>query len=114
VPPPATGGGTAQASPGGSGAATTVLIVTPTHLRHTGTGSGVPVQVALATHQATGVLAVPVSALLALSGGGYGLDVVEPSGAHHLVGVRTGTFAGSLVQVAGPRIAAGTVVQVAQ
>ena len=54
------------------------------------------------------------STLLALSGGGYGLDVVEPSGAHHLVGVRTGTFAGSLVQVAGPRIAAGTVVQVAQ
>ena len=49
-----------------------------------------------------GVLAVPVSALLALAGGGYGLEVVEPSGAHRLVGVRTGLFAGTLVQVSGP------------
>src|SRR5262249_32304124 len=60
------------------------------------------------------VLAVPVSALLALDGGGYGLEVVEPSGAHRLVGGHTGVFAGSQVQVAGPQIAAGTTVVVAQ
>ena len=60
------------------------------------------------------VLAVPVSALLALAGGGYGLEVVEPSGAHRLVGVHTGVFAGSQVQVSGPQIAAGTIVVVAQ
>jgi len=107
-------GGTAAPAPGGSGAATTVLTVRPAHPRRTGTASGVPVQVSLTTHSADGVLAVPVSALLALSGGGYGLEVVEPSGAHRLVGVRTGVFAGSQVQVSGPQIAAGTTVVVAQ
>ena len=107
--------GTQGASPGGSGlAATTVLTVRPTHPRRTGTASGVPVQVSLTTHAARGVLAVPVSALLALAGGGYGLEVVEPSGAHRLVAVHTGAFAGSQVQVSGPQIAAGTTVVVAQ
>jgi len=111
-PPAPSGSGTAGTP--GSSAATTVLTVTPAHPRRTGTAAGVPVQVSLTTHVASGVLAVPVSALLALSGGGYGLEVVEPSGAHRLVGVRTGVFAGSLVQVSGPRIAAGTQVVVAQ
>ena len=111
-PPAPSGSGTAGTP--GSSAATTVLTVTLAHPRRTGTASGVPVQVSLTTHVASGVLAVPVSALLALSGGGYGLEVVEPSGAHRLVGVRTGVFAGSLVQVSGPRIAAGTSVVVAQ
>jgi len=60
------------------------------------------------------VLAVPVSALLALQGGGYGLEVVRPDGAHRLVGVRTGIFAGSLVQVSGAGIVVGTRVVVAQ
>ena len=117
-PPAPSGSGTAStpgSSTGGPGpAATTVLTVTPARPRRTGTASGVPVQVSLTTHVASGVLAVPVSALVALSGGGYGLEVVEPSGAHRLVGVRTGVFAGSLVQVSGPRIAAGTTVVVAQ
>ena len=60
------------------------------------------------------VLAVPVSALLALAGGGYGVEVVAPSGAHHLVGVTTGLFAGGQVQVSGAGITAGTKVVVAQ
>jgi hypothetical protein len=108
-------GGTQGSSSGGSGpAATTVLTVRPAHPRRTGTASGVPVQVSLTTHAARGVLAVPVSALLALSGGGYGLEVVEPSGAHRLVGVHTGAFAGSQVQVSGRQIAAGTTMVVAQ
>jgi Putative peptidoglycan binding domain len=127
-PPAPSGTGTAGAqgpAPGGSGpqgpssggsgaAATTVLTIRPAHPRRTGTASGVPVQVSLTTHAARGVLAVPVSALLALAGGGYGLEVVEPSGAHRLVGVHTGAFAGSQVQVSGPQIAAGTTVVVAQ
>lgn len=106
--------GTPGPSPGGSGAATTVLTVTPARPRRTGTASGVPVQVSLTTHVASGVLAVPVSALLALYGGGYGLEVVTPSGGHRLVGVRTGVFAGALVQVSGPGVVAGTTVVVAQ
>ena len=68
----------------------------------------------LAVQSARDVLAVPVTALLALAGGGYGVEVVLPSGAHHLVGVTTGIFAGGLVQVSGPGITAGTKVVVAQ
>jgi peptidoglycan hydrolase-like protein with peptidoglycan-binding domain len=84
------------------------LTVTPAQPRVTGTGTGVSVQVSLAIQSVRGVLAVPVSALLALAGGGYGLDVVSPAGAHHLVGVTAGPFAGGQVQVTGPGIAPGT------
>jgi len=120
-PPPAASGGPAGSSPAGSSvggspqsAAATVLTVAPLHPWRTGKGPDVPVQVSLTTESATGVLAVPVSALLALQGGGYGLEVVEPSGAHRLVAVRTGIFAGSRVQVSGAGITAGTRVVVAQ
>ena len=47
-------------------------------------------------------------------GGGYGVEVVPPSGAHHLAGVTTGLFAGGQVQVSGPGIAPGTKVVTAQ
>jgi peptidoglycan hydrolase-like protein with peptidoglycan-binding domain len=90
------------------------LTVTPGRPRATGTGTNVQVQVSLAVQAARGVLAVPVSALLALAGGGYGLEVVTPSGAHHLTGVTTGLFAGGQVQVSGPGIAPGTKVVTAQ
>ena len=116
-PAPAGGsGGSPGSATGGSqqAAAATVLTVTPLHPWRTGKGPDVPVQVSLTTESATGVLAVPVSALLALQGGGYGLEVVEPSGAHRLVAVRTGIFAGSRVQVSGAGITAGTPVVVAQ
>jgi peptidoglycan hydrolase-like protein with peptidoglycan-binding domain len=86
----------------------TQLTVAPDQPAATGTGTGVTVQVSLATQSAQGVLAVPVSALLALAGGGYGLEVAGPSGAPHLVGVTTGIFAGGQVQVNGPGIAPGT------
>ena len=88
------------------------LTVTPSGA--TGTGVNVQVQVSLAVQSARDVLAVPVSALLALAGGGYGLEVVTPSGAHRLVGVSAGLFASGQVQVSGPGITAGTRVVVAQ
>jgi peptidoglycan hydrolase-like protein with peptidoglycan-binding domain len=88
------------------------LTVTPSGA--TGTGVNVQVQVSLAVQSARGVLAVPVSALLALAGGGYGLEVVTPSGAHRLVGVDAGLFASGQVQVSGPGVTAGTRVVVAQ
>jgi putative peptidoglycan binding protein len=90
------------------------LTVTPGHPRATGTGGGVQVQVALAVQSARDVLAVPVSALLALAGGGYGVEVVAPSGARQLVAVTTGIFAAGQVQVSGAAITAGTRVEVAQ
>jgi hypothetical protein len=90
------------------------LTVTPEQLQATGTGVNVQVQVSLAVQSVRGVLAVPVSALLALAGGGYGLEVVAPSGAHRLVGVTTGIFAAGQVQVSGPGLRAGTKVVIAQ
>ncbi len=61
--------------------------------------------------QAHGVLAVPVSALVALAGGGYAVQVIE-DGAPHLAGVHTGLFSSSLVQVSGAGLRAGLKVEV--
>jgi multidrug efflux pump subunit AcrA (membrane-fusion protein) len=44
--------------------------------------------------------------LLALGEGGYALQVAE-GGKTRLVGVRTGMFAGDLVEVTGPGLTAG-------
>ena len=90
------------------------LTVVPARPALTGSGTNVAVQVSLTAQLTRHVLAVPVSALLALAGGGYALEVVEPSGAHRLVGVSTGTFSGSRVQVSGAAIGPGTRVVVAQ
>jgi hypothetical protein len=55
---------------------------------------------------------MPVNALLALSGGGFGVDVVTSSGAIRLTGVTTGLYSATLVQISGPGISAGTKVEV--
>ena len=70
-----------------------------------------PVTVGIVSARARGVLAVPVSALVALAGGGYAVEVVHGSGGH-LVTVRTGLFAQTLVQVSGPGLTAGQRVEV--
>lgn len=98
----------APAAGSGGSATSAQATVTPGRPDDIAAGTGVPVQVSLAVQSARNVLAVPVSALLALSGGGYGLEVIAPGGAHHLAGVVTGTFAGGLVQVSGPGITPGT------
>jgi hypothetical protein len=70
-----------------------------------------PVNVNITSQTAANVLAVPVNALLALAGGGYGVDVVT-GGSSHLVGVSTGMYSDTLVQVSGPGISAGERVEV--
>jgi hypothetical protein len=70
-----------------------------------------PVNVNITSQSAAGVLAVPVNALLALAGGGYAVQVVTGS-TSHLVGVTTGLYSSTLVQVSGPGIAAGERVEV--
>jgi hypothetical protein len=90
------------------------MTVLPGRPSATGTATSVPVELALTTSSVRRVLAAPLSALLALAGGGYGVEVVEPSGAHQLVAVRTGMFAGGQVRVSGAGIRAGTKVVVAQ
>jgi Putative peptidoglycan binding domain len=70
-----------------------------------------PVNVNITEQTADNVLAVPVDALVALQGGGYGVYVVT-GGTSRLTGVTTGLYSSTLVQVSGPGITAGTRVQV--
>jgi hypothetical protein len=70
-----------------------------------------PVNVDITTQRAPDVLAVPVNALLALQGGGFGVDVVRGS-TSHLVGVTTGLYSDNLVEVRGSGVRVGMRVQV--
>jgi len=74
-----------------------------------------PVSVSIVAAHVTDVLAVPVSALVALAGGGYAVEVVHGTGTsatRQLVAVQTGLFSSTLVQVSGTGIAAGQRVEV--
>jgi hypothetical protein len=115
-PPPASGSSSSSSSGSSSSGSngSTVLTVTPVDPAATGAANGEGVQVALTIQSVRNVLAVPIAALVALAGGGYGLEVVEHSGVHQLVGVHTGVFAGGDVQVSGNGLAAGTRIVVAQ
>jgi Putative peptidoglycan binding domain len=116
------GGGSSGAAPGQSpgpgpgpasptGQDTVQMTVRLTHPGATGRLDQAPVSVNIISAQVRGVLAVPVSALVALAGGGYAVDVVQGSTVH-LVAVQTGLFSQTLVQVSGAGLAAGMRVQV--
>jgi hypothetical protein len=75
-----------------------------------GTLDAAPVTVRVVTSAATGVLAVPVDALLALSEGGYAIERVKSNGTTELVTVETGAFADGWVQVTGDVAEGDTVV----
>jgi peptidoglycan hydrolase-like protein with peptidoglycan-binding domain len=72
-----------------------------------------PVGVAITTEAHRGVLAVPITALLAEPGGGYAVEVVE-GGARRRVPVHTDLFDETvgMVEVDGPGLAEGTTVAV--
>jgi peptidoglycan hydrolase-like protein with peptidoglycan-binding domain len=83
--------------------------VTPDEPQATGHLEAAPVQVSITTASVENTLVVPVTALLALAGGGYAVEEVQPNGVHRLVAVTLGLFddeAGD-VQVSGPELAAG-------
>ena len=63
--------------------------------------SAAPVTVRLTRATTTDALAVPVRALLALSEGGYAVEVVGRGGRHQLVAVKLGVFADGYVAVTG-------------
>jgi hypothetical protein len=67
-----------------------------------------PVTVSVATARVRGVLAVPVTALVATAAGRYAVEVVDARGARRLVSVRTGAFAGGDVEVGGSGLREGT------
>ncbi|MGO9873310.1 MAG: peptidoglycan-binding protein [Acidimicrobiia bacterium] len=111
------GAGSADTSPcsaAGSGDSSTPTVAVTITLDSTPPGATLdqaPVDVNVTTQRADNVLAVPVNALLALQGGGYGVDVV--SGAtHQLVGITAGLYSDTMVQISGSGITAGEQVEV--
>jgi peptidoglycan hydrolase-like protein with peptidoglycan-binding domain len=105
-------GPSAPSGSGGPGSGDTVqLTVRLAHPRAARGLDRAPVTVNIVSARARDVLAVPVSALVALAGGGYAVQVVT-GGTAHLTGVHTGLFSSSLVQVAGPGLRAGLSVEV--
>ena len=99
---------------GGTLAATIPVTISIGRRRDAGGLDQAPVQVAITQQRDRGVLAVPVTALLARPGGGYAVRV--SSGPGRLIPVITGLFddATGLVEVRGPGLTAGLRVEVAQ
>ncbi|GLW35341.1 peptidoglycan-binding protein [Actinoplanes regularis] len=82
--------------------------------KETGALDKTPVQIAIVSDVSKDVLSVPVSALLALAGGGYAVEVVDAAGAHTLVRVETGLIddGAGRVEVSGDGLAEGQKVAV--
>jgi hypothetical protein len=97
----------------GSGQATVQVTVRLANPKAAANLDQAPVQVAITTQAAQGVLAVPINALLAQPGGGYAVALVAGS-ASRRVAVRTGLFdeTAGLVEVQGAGLAEGAKVQV--
>jgi peptidoglycan hydrolase-like protein with peptidoglycan-binding domain len=95
--------GKVASSEGSSDGATIPVRIAPRKPRVTGSLDQATVQVAITTARAKRALVVPVTALLALAGGGYAVETVDARGVHQLVPVKLGLFddAGGLVQVRG-------------
>ena len=107
------GGGGGGGGGGGSQEASIPVTIRLTTPRAAAGLDQAPVQVAITTESHRGVLAVPVTALLAQPGGSYAVEAVS-GGARRRVPVRTGLFdeTSGLVEVAGPGLAAGASVEV--
>ena len=112
------GSGSSSAAPrtdtcssGNSGSTTPTIAVgiAPSHPSATGTWDEAPVQVGITTATVPNALVVPVTALLARSGGGYAVEVAGAGARTHLVPVSLGLFddAEGLVQVTASGLTAG-------
>ncbi|PZF79405.1 peptidoglycan-binding protein [Jiangella anatolica] len=108
--PPAGGGGEEEAA-GSEDAVVEVEVALAEPVDAALVGS--PVDVVRPVDERADVLVVPVTALLAMSGGGYGLEVVADDGTTSVVPVELGLFADGRVEVTGDGIAEGDVVGVA-
>ncbi|WP_055586389.1 efflux RND transporter periplasmic adaptor subunit [Streptacidiphilus griseoplanus] len=108
-------GTTVTTTPGTGGNPSTSTIGVDIALADADTGgySAAPVTVNLQSAEKKDVLTVPITALLALSEGGYGVQVTGADGRSTIVTVTLGMFADGRVEVTGPGLKAGTVVEVA-
>ena len=90
------------------------ITVTLTDASATTNFQEVSVTVDLPSEKRTGVLSVPVGALLALSADQYGVEIVEAGGTTRKVPVTIGLFAGGRVEISGEGISEGQRVVVPQ
>jgi hypothetical protein len=100
-------GGNSTSGAGSAPQATIPVTISLRHARGLGSLDQAPVTVALALTRTRNAVSIPVSALLATAGGGYAVDVLEPTGRVDRVPVTPGSFAGGFVQISGSGIAAG-------
>jgi hypothetical protein len=101
-------------SNGGAGSNSSPTVTVTITLGSTPAGATLdqaPVNVNITAQTVDNVLAVPVNALLALAGGGFGVQVATGD-TSHLVAVTTGMYSSTLVQVSGPGLTAGMRVEV--
>jgi HlyD family secretion protein len=105
--------GSDGSSGSGSGQATIQVTIRLANPRAAKGLDQAPVQVAITTQAHQGVLAVPISALLAQPGGGYAVELIEGA-THRRVVVRTGLFdeSAGLVEIQGAGLAEGATVEV--
>jgi peptidoglycan hydrolase-like protein with peptidoglycan-binding domain len=95
--------------PDSSSTPTVEVQVTPTDPAATGRLDQAPVNVSITTATVENALVVPVNALLALAGGGYGVEEIGAGNVRRIVPVEVGLFDDSqgLVQVTGNGVRAG-------
>ena len=84
--------GTVATTPASGGTPTVTVLANPTDPAATGAWDQAPVNVTITTGTVANAVVVPVDALLAEPGGGYAVEVVDPTGIHHLVTVTLGLF----------------------
>lgn len=99
-------GGSAEDQTAQAGPPTVAVTVTPRHAADVKGLDSASVQVRFTATDRKGVLAVPVTALLALSEGGYALQRPDST----LVPVETGVFADGMVEVSGAGVSEGMTV----
>jgi hypothetical protein len=92
---------------GGGGSEPTIAVTISLAGRASTDLDQAPVTVDLTRRLERNALAVPVTALLALAGGGYGVELSGADGTTQLVGVETGVYADGYVQVSGDDIREG-------
>ncbi len=102
------GGGAGGGGSGGGGSSSSATVPLTISLDEHVKGGGLDqaaVSVGFAQARARNVLSVPVTSLLATSGGGYA--VREAMTPHRLIPVTTGLFAAGFVQISGPGVYPG-------
>jgi hypothetical protein len=104
------GSGGDEAAGGGDETATIAVEITLTSRVRVALDQA-PVDVSVEQKRVENALSVPVSALVALAGGGYAVELVTAGGTR-LVAVETGAFADGYVQISGAGIRAGVEVVV--